>query len=193
MKKKAAKTKKELITTIIGIVICVLLAPVLIINCLLIFKNVTNSKDIPMIGGVFPLIVLTDSMYPEIESGDLIICKSQKEFKQGDIVTYYENGSTSTVTHRIIRGQEGEDGFEWVTKGDANNIEDKPIKPDQILGVYKGRIRGLGNVIMFIQSTKGILLCVVLPIAILAIADILKKEREKKALQEKIKELEKAE
>lgn len=186
------KNKKGIIATIIGIVLCIFLIPILVVNCILIYKSVSGKEEIPKIGGIFPMIVLTDSMYPEIKSGDLIICKSVSEYNKGDIVTYSEKGSTSTVTHRIIRGQAGKDGFEWVTKGDANNIEDKPIKPERILGVYKFRIRGLGKVIMFIQSTKGIIICIVLPILILSVAEIIRKDREKKALQEKIKELEKA-
>ncbi|MBQ7875224.1 MAG: S24/S26 family peptidase [Oscillospiraceae bacterium] len=64
------------VLTVFGTVMCVILLPILIINLILIVKSYTNANEVPSVGGVFPLIVLTDSMYPEIESGDLIICNT---------------------------------------------------------------------------------------------------------------------
>ena len=64
---------KQKVLTIIGTVLCLILTPVLIINCILIVKSFT-SEEVPSVAGYLPLIVLTDSMYPQIESGDLIIC-----------------------------------------------------------------------------------------------------------------------
>ena len=65
--------KKNKTLTIIGIVLCVILVPMLIINCTLIFKSFINKDEVPNIGGIMPLIVLTDSMYPDIKSGDIIV------------------------------------------------------------------------------------------------------------------------
>ena len=52
---------------------CIILIPILLINITLIAKSFINKDEVPSIGGVLP-IVLTDSMHPKIESGDLIIC-----------------------------------------------------------------------------------------------------------------------
>ena len=74
MQKEKTKEKASLthnILTVVGTVMCVILLPILIINLILIVKSFTNADEVPSVGGVFPLIVLTDSMYPEIESGDL--------------------------------------------------------------------------------------------------------------------------
>ena len=57
--------------TIIGIILCVILIPMLIINCTLIVKSLINKDEVPDFGGAVPFIVLTDSMYPDIKSGDL--------------------------------------------------------------------------------------------------------------------------
>ena len=59
--------------TIVGIIMCVILIPILIVNCTLIVKSFINKEDVPDFGGYLPLIVLTDSMYPEIKGGDLIV------------------------------------------------------------------------------------------------------------------------
>ena len=69
---------KQKLLTILGTVLCVILLPILIINLTLIVKSYTNTEEVPSIGGHFPMIVLTDSMYPVIHSGDLIICRTQE-------------------------------------------------------------------------------------------------------------------
>ena len=93
------------ILTIVGIVLCVILVPILIVNCILIVKSFV-SDDVPSIGGKMPLIVLTDSMYPLIQSGDVIICNTAdpKNIKKDDVISFFDpagNGS-SIVTHRVV-------------------------------------------------------------------------------------------
>ncbi len=54
--------------TVVGIIICVILAPVLIINLTMIIKGLINKNEVPTFGGYAPLIVLTDSMNPPTEA-----------------------------------------------------------------------------------------------------------------------------
>ena len=72
------------ILSIVGIVLCVILVPILLINLTLIAKSYINKDEVPHIGGFVPLIVLTDSMEPVIDGGDLIICRTidPKEIKE---------------------------------------------------------------------------------------------------------------
>ena len=65
-------TKTQKVLSIVGIVLCVLLVPILIINCTLIIKSFTNKEEVPGIGGFTPMIVLTGSMEPVIKEGDVI-------------------------------------------------------------------------------------------------------------------------
>lgn len=44
------------ILTVIGAVLCVILIPILIINCTLIVKSYTNKDQVPSVGGIFPMI-----------------------------------------------------------------------------------------------------------------------------------------
>ena len=71
-----AQSKIHKILTIVGWILCIILVPILIINCTLLVKSFVNKDKVPDFGGTLPLIVLTDSMYPDIQSGDLIICKT---------------------------------------------------------------------------------------------------------------------
>ena len=56
--KTVSKTQKVL--TAIGISLCVILIPILIVNCTLIVKSFLNKDEVPDFGGYLPLIVLTD-------------------------------------------------------------------------------------------------------------------------------------
>lgn len=173
------------IGTVIGTILCVILLPVLLINLTLILKSVTNADEVPSVGGWFPMIVLTDSMYPEIKSGDLILCHTieAEEVKEGDVITFYDpmGNGTSVVTHRVL--SINADGS-FVTKGDNNNVEDQvAVKPDDLIGVYRNRIPGAGNIAMFMQSTAGLVVCVACPIALLIGWDMLRRRKYEKEKQ----------
>ncbi|MCI7626729.1 MAG: signal peptidase I [Blautia glucerasea] len=190
MKQTQEKEKSSLghkILTGIGIILCVILIPILVINCTLIIKSYTNKDQVPSISGIFPMIILTDSMYPEFESGDLIICNTAKpeEIKVGDVICFYdpEGNGTATVTHRVQEVVTDDEGnLAWITKGDANNTEDLPTVPAKnLIGVYKTRLKGLGNVAMFMQTTQGLIICVICPIILLVAYDVIRRRAYEKS------------
>ena len=67
-------SKAKIILNVVAIVLCVILLPILVFNCILIIKGMLNPDEVPSIGNSIPLIVVTESMYPTIKAGDLIIC-----------------------------------------------------------------------------------------------------------------------
>lgn len=177
-KDKTSVTHKVL--TIVGTVLCVILIPILLINLTLIVKSYINQDEVPSIGGVFPLIVLTDSMYPEIESGDLIINHTveAEEIKEQDVISFFDpaGNGTSIVTHRVIEIVEEDGKLFFRTQGDNNDTEDKVLVPaENLVGVYQMRIAGAGHVALFMQSTTGLIVCVVLPIVLLVGYDIIRR------------------
>ena len=183
-KEKATTLHKVL--TIIGTVLCVILVPILIINCILIVKSFT-SEEVPSVAGTLPLIVLTDSMYPVIESGDLIICHTAEpeEIRVGDVIAFFDpagNGST-IVTHRVQEVTEQNGQIAWRTKGDNNNTEDRlSVTADKLVAVYEGtRLDGFGNVALFMQTTPGLILCVVCPMLLLVGYDMIRRRMYEKS------------
>lgn len=98
--------------------------------------------------GIKTAIVLTGSMSPEIEINDFVVIKQPGEIAVGDIVAYKDDSVSEEVLHRVIKI----DGDEVITKGDANNTNDKPISKAQITGVYVGKIEHLGEIISFINQ-----------------------------------------
>lgn len=189
MKSKNPKTKSQKVLTIIGIVLCVILIPMLIVNCTLIIKSFVNKDEVPDFAGVVPLIVLTDSMYPDIKSGDLIFTKTADadEIEVGDVISFTDpaGNGTSIVTHQVIEIHviEGETYFE--TQGTNNNTPDRIyVSTDDLIGEYTGvRIGGAGSFALFMQTLPGLLICVVVPILLFVGYDILRRRKHDKANQ----------
>lgn len=167
--------------TVVGIAMCVILIPILLINCWLILQGFISST-VPNFGGMVPQIVLSNSMYPTIEAGDIIICKQAdpEDVEVGDVISFFDpagNGMT-VVTHRVVEITEEEGQVAWLTKGDNNTSEDRLLATaDSLVAEYHGiRIPNLGRVAMFMQSTPGLLLCVVLPLALLVGYDMIRRK-----------------
>ncbi|MBQ7035659.1 MAG: signal peptidase I, partial [Clostridia bacterium] len=168
------------ILTVVGTILCIILIPILLINLTLIAKSYINKDEVPAIAGTMPLIVLTDSMHPEIESGDLIICHTieAEDVKVKDVVAFFDpaGNGTSIVTHRVIEIIEKDDELFFRTRGDNNNTEDKELVPAaNLVGIYQSRIAGAGHIAMFMQSPTGLIICVILPILLLVGYDIIRR------------------
>lgn len=178
---------------IAAIVLSVLLLPILFINCVLIVKSMARPDEVPSIGKYTPLIVLTESMEPEIQSGDLILCKEIKasEVEKDDVISFFdpEGNGSAVVTHRVIGlvYEEGElVGFR--TQGDNNDIEDRLTVPvENLVGIWTGKRVGLlGRVVLFTQSTLGIILCIFLPIGAFVLYAVLRRKKQDKEKQSDI-------
>ena len=187
---KEGNSTANRIWTVIGVILCIILLPILIINCTLLIKGYTNDGEVPTIGGIFPMIVLTDSMSGTFESGDLIICHTAdpNEVQAGDVICYYDpvgNGIT-TVTHRVKEITTDSNGeLAWITQGDANNTEDSmPVPAKNLVGIYRMHLTGVGNVAMFMQTTPGLILCVGVPVVLLVGYDLIRRRSYEKKAQE---------
>ena len=100
---------------------------------------------------------------------DLIFIKKvdPTTLKEGDIITYVAKDG-SIVTHRIfLKGTtEDKNASAFVMKGDYNtSIDQDPISYNQVVGLYKGRIAGIGGVANFLQSPIGVIVVLGLPLA----------------------------
>ena len=180
---------KQRVLTVVGIALCAILIPILILNCTLIIKSLVNKDEVPGIGGKMPLIVLTDSMYPEIKAGDLIICEEvdANEIKVGDVISFFDPAGkgTTVVTHRVTGITEKDGELYFRTKGDNNNTEDRLSVPEEnLVGRWtETRFAGLGRVAMFMQSTAGLIVCIGVPLAALVAYELLRYKKANKQKQ----------
>ena len=185
--------RKRTYPSVAGIVMCILFIPIIVVNTILIVSTYTRPDEMPGVFGIKPAIVLSGSMEPVIKTGDLIfIHKTDTEnLKEGDVICYLTSGKA--VTHRISGITAGEDGTpRFITKGDANNTEDRlPVTAGQIEGIWKeGRIAGLGNIILFMQSSKGMIIFIICPLLLFIFGDIVRRWKLDRAENSRVAELE---
>ena len=180
-----------------SVIILILLLPILIVNSVILINSYTKPNEIPSFMGWKPFIVLSGSMETEIKTGDIVVVKETPEELIGkdDIIAFKEDGIV--ITHRIIQviDNDGSGIKKYITKGDNNNVKDNGyVIGEQIEGVYKFRIEGLGNLAMFIQTPIGMLVCLSIPLGILLLiqmSDNRKMQEEQKKKYKKEKDLEK--
>ncbi|MBI4128599.1 MAG: signal peptidase I, partial [Parcubacteria group bacterium] len=79
----------------------------------------------------YPIASITSgSMWPAFRRGDIVLIQrtERSDLKVGDIVVW-QNPDGFTI-HRIVRLENDA----LVTKGDANFVEDKPVRYDDVVG-----------------------------------------------------------
>jgi signal peptidase I len=124
----------------IGIAAGYILAAILIAFSALSFTDVVKAR-----------IVLTESMSPAIDPGDLILTTSPERLmpKVGDVVSYtarrFDGAPVGTFSHRIIDG-DPVSGF--LVKGDSNP------NPD----VQRPKLEDIDGVVIFVLPYLGLLL-----------------------------------
>ena len=189
MKEKNGLLQK--IVGAVGIALCVVFVPLLLINVTLIVKSYTSPDKVPDFFGYKPFIVLSGSMEPSIMTGDMVFVKETDpdSLKVGDVIAY-KSGS-AVVTHRIVEVKSENGETRYVTQGDANNAADQGmVKPADVEGIYQRRIAGAGNLAMFMQTTTGVILFVVCPLVLFVLWDVIRRQLESRKEMSRTKELE---
>lgn len=151
-----------MVKKVISVVIAILLGLILIGNVYGLVQRKTGQTAFPMILGFGKAIVVSGSMDPAIKVNDIVLVHQvpQAAYQKGDIVTY--KSPNYPVTHRIqtITGQT------VITKGDANDGADQPIKTSDIYGKVVLVIPKIGYLLRWLQQPLGL---VVLAAGLIAI------------------------
>ena len=148
-----AKLKK-----ILKIIFWVVLIIIAIYSLVIIVQKIFWKDRTPSFFGYKNFIVLTGSMEPKINIGDIVIIKETNDIKVNDIVSFKIDNSI--ITHRVtdIR-HDDENNLTFITKGDANNGYDNEILTlDDLEGKYLFKIPKLGSLILFLQKPQGLLI-----------------------------------
>jgi len=119
--------------------------------------------------------VLSGSMSPTFPHGSLIVMApiDPADVAPGMAITFADPASPGRlVTHRVVAIAPG-DTLQFVTQGDANPRPDPvPVPARMIRGRVLWHVRDLGTVLDWLQWPRGFLVLVVLPLALLAIAEV---------------------
>ncbi len=188
----SAKTKKVL--AVIGNAAIWLFVIFAVVITALVLSSTNSEAGVASFSGKSFINVKTDSMYPTIKSGDLIVVKlltdtKKSECKEGDIITYYTDldgdGAEELNTHRVAEVYE-ENGYVYYrTRGDNGDgdknpdtlspIDQNPVAASKVIGTWTGtRIALLGSVLGVLQTSTGFMLAIVLPLILFFLYELIK-------------------
>lgn len=178
------RNRKNKIKKILTITVYILLVPLLIYNLSLIFQSVINPNETPSFLGIKTYVIVSGSMEPELNIGDIVVVKDIKEneLQNGDIISFREG--QSVVTHRIIDIKTLDNEIQFTTKGDNNNSADnKSINIDVIEGKVITSIPFLGKIALMLQGKLTIILIVIIFYAYFVRSEKIKNKKENRRMK----------
>lgn len=130
---------------------------ILIILLVQVMYSKWIRKDcVVKIGPYAILIVLTESMEPTIQQGEMILIQEKQTYELEDIVTYL-NTDGMLITHRILQMDENN----FIAKGDKNQVEDESLSCKAIQGKVIYHSGGIGKLLLQ-NGKRGILVCLLI-------------------------------
>jgi signal peptidase len=159
---------------------------IILIVSVIVIQRVSNNKF--TLGGYSIFTVVTQSMIPKYQVGDMLLAKSSdtSKLKVGDDVVYM--GAVGTfqgkiVTHQIVDIEEGSPR-KFHTKGINNMIEDPVINETQILGKVVMKLTILSMISKVISNQFGFFFIIFVPIVVLVFGIVMDTVNDKKKKSE---------
>lgn len=180
-------SKKDKRKKIINIIMYPILAIILIICTMVIFQKIQNPTKAVSVFGYKVFVIVSGSMEPTFDVGDLIITKETDNIQKNDIITFMEENQS--VTHRVMEILEEDGVNKYKTKGDNNDSQDvELVNAEQIEGVYKFKINKIGKILLHFRNP--ILIIIILIVIYICYLIVMEKDNRKKARHERRKEIE---
>ena len=179
------------------------IALILVSVFVLLSVVLTPAGQVPQVLGYSVFRVMTGSMEPEIREDSLLVVKKipPEDIAPGDVISFFSPDPMlegAVNTHRVVRVEKESGRIQFITKGDANVIEDTyPVDASALVGRAVFKSYGLGRVVSLLANPLVFGIIILLPLLIILLmnlyravriaADIAKKEEEeavRKALEE---------
>ena len=167
MKKALNIIKNILVWLMVALAVCMMVFTIVSVN--------TFDRSDRSLFGFKAFIVLSDSMSKtDFDAGDLVLVKEvdPSTLKEGDIIAYTSQNTSNygkTVTHKIRKlttDASGELGF--ITYGTTTDTDDETVVTyPYVLGKYKTNIPKVGRFFMFLKTTPGYIVCILIPFLLL--------------------------
>ena len=159
-----------------GAIVTVILVAAVILTVVLFIRIKTSKR--PSVFGYGIYTVISGSMVPTLQIGDVIIVKDVKkpeDLKKGDVITFYgKEGDLAgkIVTHRIV--SDGVEDGKITTCGDANHgIADAPIEFQDVIGKYVRKSAIVTLAYSMFKSKSGFAAVVFIPLVILLVVQVM--------------------
>lgn len=172
MKKALEIAKSVLVWVVVAFAVIMMIFTLISVNTL-------DQNERGLFGFKF-FIAQSDSMAAtDFDAGDIVIAKKVdvKDLREGDIITFVSQNPENygeTVTHKIRKVMVDKNGgVAFVTYGTTTNTDDAELAT-AIVGKYVGRIPNMGQFFMFLKTTPGYIICILLPFLLLIISQGIK-------------------
>lgn len=179
------------------------IALILVSVFVLLSVVLTPAGQVPQVLGYSVFRVMTGSMEPEIREDSLLVVQKTppEDIAPGDVISFFSPDPMlegAVNTHRVVRIEKENGRTQFITKGDANVIEDTyPTDASALVGRVVFKSYGLGKAVSLLSNPLVFGTIILLPLVIILVmnlcravriaADIAKKEEEeavRKALEE---------
>lgn len=181
------KVRNSRLLKIIGNIIYVIALILIILILIAVLIQRFSNNDVAL-GGIRMYSVVTGSMIPKYQIGDILISKEVEsdQIKIGDDITYMskeEGTEGKLVTHSVVEIKNENGVYKFVTKGIANTGNDPEISEEQVYGkvIYKPVI--LSTINKITRNVYAFYFIVIVPMAIviakMLVDFFIKKEEDK--------------
>lgn len=122
--------------------------------------------------------VLTGSMSPTFDAGSVIITQKADadKLRVGDILTYKPLGDNTLVTHRIVNVIHSGSSYSYITRGDANNVDDvSPVSYENTVGRVIFWMNGVGTALLYIRTPMGIAFIIIVVVLLILLSFLIGK------------------
>lgn len=163
----------------------------------------TPAGQVPQVLGYSVFRVMTGSMEPEIPEDSMLLVKKTppEDIQPGDVISFFSPDPAlggAVNTHRVVRVEKENGQRLFITKGDANPLEDRwPVEDSALVGRVVFRSYSLGRAVRLLSNPLVFIGMVLLPLLVILLmslyravrlaADIAKQEEEatlRQALEE---------
>lgn len=166
---------KKITATILNLfsVLVCLLAVVMLLGVL-----TARSGEVPSIAGHSLLRVLTKSMEPAIPVDSLLVVRETppEEIRPGDIISFYSPDPDlggMVNTHRVTEVVQEGTQLSFITRGDANLLEDRyPVPGEAVIGRVVFISPWLGTLVRLVGNPLIYFPLIFIPLGILLVMEI---------------------
>ncbi len=174
LKKITENPVLKLINNIIYVILFLIVASVLFV---VILQRASNNAI--ALGGVRVFNIISESMIPKYNIGDVLVVKSiePQNIKVGDDIAYIGQESTfnqKIVTHQVIKIDYENGEYIFHTKGIANILEDPLVHQNQVFGKVVYKIWILSFISKILSNVYVVFFGIFVPIVVLIFWTILK-------------------
>ncbi len=167
---KGQARRKKVLDALISFLLVVFILAALLFNAAILMLNATAKGKHVAIQGIIPYVFKTDTMAPEIKVNDLAFFKQYEDAQLLDVgeIILFDQDETMFV-ERIIKRE----GTTYTV--DIDNYPPVPehasmvktVINEEIVGVYSGRSRWLGALILFANTIFGRISFLLIPAILL--------------------------